>query len=236
MTCDLEGYFGELGRSLPQDPAEDVSFVLTAENVPACPALIRSDQVVARGAGHDYGGLVVDVVDLVFAGRATCRQLGLLVLSSLFHPAPETIELELTNPTSEIRRLRVRFARPNPETALDYWATPTGLRYVPGQAERHPTPPWVTEHLPEIQLTDQEEVESRLGFNATRDTVVGFGDDRATAWIAELLIDAGCEKSEVVEVDLESFAGFGGVGRQSAELRLWLPGSDFWDARDFASQ
>jgi hypothetical protein len=108
---------------------------------------------------------------------------------------------------------------------------PTLVNYELGMAERHPTPLPQPEDQPHLELTDADEAD--WADSAKRDTVVGFGNDRAVAWLADMLIDVGSHDSGVVEVDLESFAGFGGVGPGSAELRIWLPGSDFWRAGDF---
>jgi hypothetical protein len=63
-------------------------------------------------------------------------------------------------------------------------------------------------------------------------------DARDTVWIpprhsgtfdlAELFLNAGCSWNTVREYTLEGEAGYGGVGPMSAELCIWLPGSDAW--------
>jgi hypothetical protein len=45
---------------------------------------------------------------------------------------------------------------------------------------------------------------------------------------AELLLSAGCSWNQVREYQLEGDAGYRGVASMSAELRIFLPGSDGW--------
>ena len=62
-----------------------------------------------------------------------------------------------------------------------------------------------------------------------RDTVIGFGNDKASVRLAELLLNAGLPQSQVVEYQLEDEGGFRGVGIHSAEATFYLPGSLGWD-------
>jgi hypothetical protein len=86
--------------------------------------------------------------------------------------------------------------------------------------------PW---ELPKVVLTTEDEyrlnAETRVDTLETVDTLIGFGTDRGTARIAELLLNAGLEDSPQDEYQLESEAGNRGVSPASAELSLWLPGS-----------
>ena len=46
--------------------------------------------------------------------------------------------------------------------------------------------------------------------------------------LSELLLNAGCSWNEVRDYDLEGDAGYRAVGPMSAELTIFLPGSDGW--------
>jgi hypothetical protein len=61
-----------------------------------------------------------------------------------------------------------------------------------------------------------------------RDTVWIWASNPGTIRLAEVLLNAGCSWNEVREYELEGDAGCRGVAPLSAELRIFLPGSDGW--------
>jgi hypothetical protein len=81
-------------------------------------------------------------------------------------------------------------------------------------------------NLPALFLSNQNEC---LGDSdaewQTRDTV-WIPPSTGTFRLAELLLNAGCSWNPVREYELEGEAGFRGVAAMSAELRIFLPGSD----------
>jgi hypothetical protein len=61
-----------------------------------------------------------------------------------------------------------------------------------------------------------------------RDTVKIFGKDTGMVLFAELLLNAALPQNEEDEYELEGEGGFRGVGINSAEVKLFLPGHIFW--------
>lgn len=240
MTCALDATFGGLVATLPESFDGDTDeFVFTRDVLPQPTPVMATDRLVIRAGEHEYNGChTEDMLDFYFAGNASPRALGVLVLAVLFHPDPETVEVQLTNPRSDIRRLRLRYTH-SPGGGAEYFATPTFFRYRPSEVRRH-VEPWVhllhRSDLPELCLTTESELGQITAAEAElepRDTVVGFGREAAMLFIAALLLDFGIDQDQR-EIDLESDAGFGGVGPSSAEMRLWLPGSAAWSEEDFA--
>lgn len=84
------------------------------------------------------------------------------------------------------------------------------------------------EDLPCFILTTLTDVYREEAWSQ-RDTVRGFGGDRAMVRTADLLLNAGRPENEVLEYKLEGPGGFRSVGVHSAEVHLFLPGSLGWD-------
>ena len=105
---------------------------------------------------------------------------------------------------------------------------PFALSYFPLETKKHP---WMydccTHDLPILGLTNEEDCvgESENDWNA-RDAIWILGAIYGTVRLAELLLNAGCSWNPVREYALEGDSGFRGVGPTSAELRIFLPGSD----------
>jgi hypothetical protein len=239
MGCDLGTTFGELVATLPDAIDGDDSFVFTRAVLPPPAPVMVTDRLFITAGQHEYNGChIEDGLDCHFASNATVRALGVLTLAVLFHPDPKTVELQLTNPRSDVRRLRIRYSH-SPDPGVEFFATPAFFRYWPIQVQRHVESWRRSLHRsdrPNLCLTTESElgqVSGLHGDSEPRDTVVGFGGDRAMVFMAGLFLDVGIDQEER-EVDLESDAGFGGVGPCSAEMRLWLPGSDYWSEGNFA--
>ncbi len=62
----------------------------------------------------------------------------------------------------------------------------------------------------------------------SRDTVKIFGTDIGMVKFAQLLLNAAQPENEEDEYELEGESGFRGVGRNSAEISMFLPGHTFW--------
>jgi hypothetical protein len=189
-----------------------------------------SDRIVIRKGSHQYNWDFRADALRIQAHRETYRQFGLLILAVLFHEQPAHVQLDLTHPASDIRHLVVEYVYSD---EYDSWYTsrPYFFRYYPDETDKHP---WLHEDvavadLPRFVLTTLEEEQYREDGWARRDTVRGFGSDRATVRLAELLLDAGRPDNPVQEYELEGEGGFRGVGVHSAEVSLYLPGSMGWD-------
>lgn len=106
---------------------------------------------------------------------------------------------------------------------------PFTIRYSPEETNGHP---WMyendTRELPVFALSNAEDCVGPTDEDWSRRDTVWLSPSRRTLRFAELLLNAGCSWNEVREYALEGDAGYRGVGRMSAELRIFLPGSDGW--------
>ena len=235
MTCDLTRDFGDLANRVPTDPVEYVDFVFSRENVPPPEPELATDRIVVKKTPRDYNSHYrVDFLQ-VFADRITYRRLACWILANLFHPEPVQSTLRLVHPASEIRTVIARFEHPAlADPPLGYSTLPFAVHYFPAVFSKHP---WLDDKvdvwdLPLFQFTNRKEATLTEADWAGRDTLIGFGSGDAFARLAELLLNAGCPWNEVLEMDLESEAGFRGVAPRSAEIRFVLPGAFPWGEPD----
>ena len=89
--------------------------------------------------------------------------------------------------------------------------------------------PWVDTALsptdmPLLTLTNEDDFLHTHEHIQARDIAVGFGKFEVACRFGELLLNASLPRSETNEIVLEGECGFRGVGRGSAEIRIWLPG------------
>jgi hypothetical protein len=232
MTCDLDLLFGPLARRVPED--DDSRFAFSADTVPRPPASLHTDRLVVETTCHAYDGHTRRDALAVHATKATYRNLAGFIASVLFCPTDVEVTLFVDHPASRIRRIVVRqdSHREAPPGA-GFHSLPHRLNYCPAPVTKHP---WddVREvwDLPAFLL---DEGMSPVAEWSKRDTVVGFGSDRGTARLVELLLDASRSSSQADEFELEGEGGFRGVAPFSAEVRLWLPGSFGWKPEYWSS-
>jgi len=159
-----------------------------------------------------------------------CRELGVFLLACGFHGPAEDVTLTINHPDSTIRRIIIPAGK---LTLADLpaglsWA-PFALRYFPAETEKHP---WLydygTHGLPRLELSNADDCIVTDEQWRGRDTVRIRASSPGTLELAELLLNAGCTWNEVREYALEGAAGYRGVAPTSAELRIFLPGSDGW--------
>jgi hypothetical protein len=232
VLCELERALGEVATSLPVDRDEGPEIVLDSSSIPRLPERLRTDRILLRRAVHSYGtGYRVDSIHL-FAGPRVLRLLGLAVLSRLFHPDPTTITIESTHPDSEIRTLVLQLSADDLQgNPIGYSWSPASFRYWPSEISKHPwldddATPW---DLPLLYLTNEEDLVVSNEQWQSRDSIRGLGTDRGFVRFADLCLNAGCPWNEVREFELEGEPGFRGVAPTSAEVRIFLPGSDHWN-------
>lgn len=225
VTCDLERLFGSPAGLLPTNLDPEDAFTFTRERLPAPPEILETDRLLIRRSISVYGGCHrEDLIYMVFADRATARRLGVLVLAVLFHPDPATVEIRLISEHSDVKQLRIRYDH---ASSTRYFATPAVFRYWPSEVRRQQSSASTAEEhdLPELRLTTPDELGPPDREWDERDTVVGFGNERATVSFAELLLYVGLEVN-TNEVYLESNAGFGGLAsapqRRSPSGSPWL--------------
>jgi len=231
MARDLETTFGLLAERVPTGPVGDIDFVLSAGDLPAPPASLDTDRLIVHRRWHGYNADYRADSLWFQASRETYRQLGLLILSVLFHEQPAQVRLAVCHNRSDIRQLIVEYEYPE-EDYPGYQSRPHRYCYYPGETARHPwywTPGGVhAEDLPRFLLTAQDEDAGDETW-AARDQVIVCGSDRALVRLAELLLNADRPDNPVVEYQLEGEGGFRGVGIHSAEVQFFLPESLGWD-------
>ncbi len=225
---DLNNIFGELARLVPDGPPGESEFVFDTQVLPNPPSKLTTERVVFRRTHHDHNGWQRADLLLMFVEPATARELGLFMLACVFH-APEAVTLELPA-SSDIRRIIYRSRhgrRDSPPAGLHQ--KPVTFSYFPEKVSRHP---WLWEpdlnSLPLLALSSLDESPTTLHDWETRDTVFLESSAVGTVRLAELLLNAGCSWNTVRDFELEGDAGFRGVARMSAELRIILPGSHAW--------
>jgi hypothetical protein len=222
----LKSWAEGLLTSLPLDPDEERE--LDGSAFPALPDALQCSDLVVRRGYHDYDTWRVDYPQWS-GSRESFGGLGLAILGSMFQARSLTIHLASTQ--SEIRSLVILAPRlADLETGLA--VLPSRFSYAPSEVSRHPwlrSPP-PPEDLPWFKLTNSGDDVLTDAQRAERDCVHGFGSLLGSARFARLLLDLSRPFNQTLEVALECEAGFRGVAPASAEVRLWLPGADYWDA------
>jgi hypothetical protein len=241
---DLEAAFGALADSLPRHilDGDSESFVFTRHNLPQPRDMMLGDQFWLRRVGlRFYDNFPNDGLDLCIDKRSSTL-LGLLLLASVFHPEPATIDVELTHPASKIRHLRLRYEQPREQPGVGgyahgYTTTPDFFAYRAGPVERGPwanSQPADPSDLPRLQITSEDEMGpmSWSEFD-DRNTLLIESSDRAIVRLAQLLLDAGLEDNSQDEFQLgPDWCGMRGVAPMSAVLSIFLPGSIGYDPED----
>jgi hypothetical protein len=224
MPCDLDSRFAKLAARLPVD---DKTFSFSATTVTRPRPLLTTDRLIIEKGCHFYEHQRLDC--LVFhATKDTYRQLALLILGVVFTDV-RTVEVRLTHPASNIRRLRVRL--PQFEDCSGYHSRPGVLNYYAREVPRNSLmlERISLEDLPAFYLTNAEEdVGIREADWNARDTVIGFGNDRGNVRLAQLLLDLSRPDATINDFFLEGENGMRGVAPRSCEARLWLPGKNGW--------
>lgn len=237
MRDELEQLFGQLAQTIPA--SLDDTFLFSAQIFPDFPNTIEAPMLVVQKGLHYYGGSFRADQLHFQAFKNTYRQLGLLILACLFQPELPDTQLKLTHPASEIKSLAIVNLQKNRPYPGEYRTLPYQFSYLPQEAQKHP---WYDRydvlcnpsHLPCFLLTNNQDASVTEEEWRQRDIVQGFGSDRGSVLLAELLLNISRNENTVDEYELEGEAGFRGVGPGSAEVRLWLPGSLGWNSRFFA--
>jgi hypothetical protein len=231
--------FESVAEALPDDPDAGGTAVLSRKELPRPPAHVATDRVVVYRGGSSYNThFHVDGV-VLFADKGVLRALGVLLLATVFHPSPAVVEVQLSNPSTEVTLLRTRSSGKVSEAGHDgLWVTPTDFTYVPYYPDRAPFTYELGKvpvaYLPSVILTNRRELQTGED-RADLDTLL-IGDDPdgpIPGWevlqgklrLAELFLNAGLPGNERNEYDLESEFGTRGVAAWSHELRIRVPGS-----------
>ena len=225
--CDLEATFGALASSLPEDSEEEEPgwLKLSASNLPVPESDLVTSRLCMTWGYHLYNNYPVESVSIE-VDKATCRHLGLLILSCIFHREPERVVVHLRHPRSKITRLVIESEWDNDER-FGYVSQPLCYNYWPKLPARHPwaNTAYKPHNLPVLRLTNEEDLVLRPEDFPGRNVAVGFGDVKPSCLMADLFLNAGLAANPQLEFQMEGECGFRGVGLESAEIMIWLPGS-----------
>lgn len=228
--CDLERVYQAVLEDCVQKPlVQKNSVVLSATVLPPPPETLATEQLICLKGQIVGSGVPQDIVQL-FAKPKTFQLVGLWILSMIFHENPHRSTLALRHEGSEIARITTDY-----KNGGDYWgqdtpgytATPTSFDYHP---QRLGVYPWAEERIPDTErpillLTNQQEMVFDLDAAGQRDTIIGFGCDRAAVRFAKLCLDLGNAENADTEVTLE-------VGRdvdhRSSNVQLITPQTQRW--------
>ena len=225
-TNDLQNCFRELVRQLFS--SENRVFTFTAKSFSELPTALKTDQIVLRKGHVNHDSFRAERLQF-FASKSTYRELGLLILSVVFHPNGARVHVTLTHPSSNIRNLIVEYPGSTPRIS-GHQTIPEKFEFYPQQIATHP---WTGENpdvlgFPRFTLTNLKRFVVTEEQWASRDTVIGFGNDDASIRLASLLLNFGSPESDTNEVVLEGEGGLRGVGVHSAEAAFYSPGSLAW--------
>jgi hypothetical protein len=228
--CDVNAIFGGLAATLPDGPPGYAEFVFHHHVLPVPPASLSTDRIVIRKAEHHYNSCYRADGLWLYLNPRTCREFGLFLLACGFHGPAETTTLTLSHPESDIRRIVITADRVTlADLPSGLSMKPFALLYFVAETERHP---WLHDccvhDLPFFALSNAQNSIATDEDWRTRDTIWIEGFSRGEFRFAELLLNAGCSWNTVREYQLEGDAGFRGVAPMSAELRIFLPGSQAW--------
>jgi hypothetical protein len=225
----LEDWAAGVWAALPSE-LEISAFTFTPNTLPEPVFALETDALVIRRGLHDYGSYRVDYPQW-YADKRAYGSLGILILAAQFRAPGGDITVHLNHARSEITRLVVRSDAPAYTYALpELKIEPIAFEYSPSVVRRHP---WSfddlhPDDLPFFDLTNEREVAVEDEERAARDVLRGFGSIVQSLRFAALLLDVSRPDNTATEIALEGDAGFRGVARASAEVRLWLPGADGW--------
>lgn len=228
MNQGLGLIFGKLRASLPKDARSKPTHFSTA-SFPSCPDRIETNQLIVTKASCTYGtGYRTDRI-IFHATKPTYQELGLLILAAVFREGGHRTHIVLNHPHSTIKNLVISYSGLTPR-ASGQKTRPEYFPYCPSKVEKHP---WKwrghcgeLSSFPSFTLTNIKEFVVSEADWASRDTVMGFGNDDANIRLADLLLNIGY--SDLTEVILEGEGGHRGVGIHSAEAAFYLPGSPAW--------
>ena len=141
----LTDFAGSLAARLPQttcrcrrERSQEEHHTFSPENLPEPPPLLSTAGLVMTKTEHAYDNCCrIDVVHFYASGR-THRELGVLILSTLFSRNSQRIAIDLEHKASDIKRLELNWSGESRGSAWDYRRKPTQFTYhpeIPHQAD-----------------------------------------------------------------------------------------------------
>ena len=226
---DLLSTFETAWREMGESIATSGYFELSAETLPLPPSSLAAEDLCITKYLHFYGDFATDGV-AIEGNPITLGKLGLLIFSTVMHPATQPVTLTLTHERSTIRQLIISPTHGPAEDMPGLHIRPVFFNYYPESVSKHP---WINLRpytysnydLPVVSLSSSENSISSYQDLEQRSTAEGFGSLEGSCHFAELLLNIGQPTNTQLEFALECECGFRGVGPGSAEITIWLPGS-----------
>jgi len=216
MSCDLERIYGELAARLPEDNASE-PFQLDESVIPPAPQELTTDQVrIFRGQLQRLPGCRGDYLDVV-APRSTIRQLGLLLLSVLFHEQCERSTLHLSQPESVVKHIVTEYKHWSKSQVSGFWLRPWVLGYVPEDVNHAFRTDEVGLSAPLLRLTNLSDCQHDENEWRNRDVLHWAGGRTASAEIAEFLLNAGRNGATWKSFTIPANGAF-----FTAEVKVWI--------------
>ncbi len=228
--CDLQTIYSGLAFQIPTESGGYESITLSSENLPLPPDEMTSGNLYIVKTKTNYNNWFESDLLWFYARKETYRNLGLLILSVVFHRQVSEIEVEITHPHSEIKRLIVEYAPPNiNELPSGYHTQPLAFKYYAQLTAKHPFDRCVLpKDLPCFEVSNSAGLSFTDEAWKQRDKVKIFGSDTGLVAFAEVLLNFSLPQDGLDEIQLEGESGFRGVGISSAEVSLFLPEHYAW--------
>jgi hypothetical protein len=229
--CDLNRIFGGAAARVPDGPPDTQDFVFHGGVLPVPPVTLSTNRILFRKLHNTYNSWHRADSLWMYLSPQTCRELGVFLLACAFHGPSENTILTLNNQKSEVQRIIIAADKRTLGDVPNGLSTvPFAFRYWPAETKRFPFVDDCCVHdLPLLALSN---LDNSVGPTEeqwrSRESVWMWAGQTGTIRFAELLLNAGCSWNPVREYALEGDAGYRSVAPLSAELRIFLPGSDGW--------
>ncbi|MFX0071795.1 MAG: hypothetical protein ACFFAO_11960 [Candidatus Hermodarchaeota archaeon] len=224
MNAKLNSFFSEKRPNVPIK-FED-SIIFKKENLPNISENIDTTNIIIKKGYHIYNNYYRADALRCYAIKDIYKNLGLLILSLIFHENNEGVKLNLLNSNTDVKNIIIKFHYFNKN---GYIKKPHSFEYEPEEVKKFP---WINDNLeswdlPGFYLTSENKFKIDEQWEK-RDTVILSSTDNGMIRLAKFFLDISNPYQEIVEFDLEGDTGFKGVASGSAEIRFNLPGSIDW--------
>ncbi|VAW78901.1 hypothetical protein MNBD_GAMMA12-925, partial [hydrothermal vent metagenome] len=200
MSDDLEIFYSEVLKSLPNEVGMQ-EFVISKNILQVPDEFPTTHNLRIDISEHVYGSLKVETL-LFYAPKRTYRSLGLLIFAGMFSELTECT-LHITHPDSDITSIKIMFDRPELKNVMPgFTEKPFAFSYWPDEIQTHP---WQTIEMNDFEFPHfiiNDGIDSYVK-QGEGNVVEGFGNDRATALFADLLLNIGGDENSCERIELE---------------------------------
>lgn len=228
----IEIYGNELNLIGSSDDNTIINFEFKDEKLPD--SEYQLDDVCIVYGAHFYGDFPIDHIYLE-ASFDGLILLGTNIIYTLLSDRDLPVCLHLSHPRSKVKRLLINSGSQNKNATGAIFKL---CKYVYSPYFKIGKHPWLHHaidpvNLPTLTLLLNEKLKHLKDgqcahywdFLRDRDELMGFGSTQGSLLLAELMLNAGNKKCNQLEFVLEHEGGFRGVGVNSAEMTISLPGS-----------